>query len=56
MIDTNPIFYQITMTGELLTTVLRGMYPVIQTRILGYIPVLTGHNLGSALLRTESRF
>jgi len=28
MSDTNPIFYKITMMGELLTAVLRGTYPV----------------------------
>jgi hypothetical protein len=40
MIGTNPIFYKITVTAELSTAVQQGTYPVTETRVLRYIPVL----------------
>ena len=40
MVGTNPIFYKITVTAELSTSVQQGTYPATETRVLRYIPVL----------------
>jgi hypothetical protein len=40
MVGTNPIFYKITVTAQLSTAVQQGTYPVNETRVLRYIPIL----------------
>ena len=40
MIGTNPIFYGITVTTELITAVQHGTYPEKETKVYRYIPVL----------------